>query len=119
MAKKGNTDNLIKNEDLTPEERRENARKAGEASGKARAKNASIRKILLDSFHNATVAKDKDGKDITGAEFTAMQIVAGIKKGNMKMLELYLAMVGEKPDPKGANVEITVPIFIGENNLED
>lgn len=119
MAKKGNTDNLIKNEDLTPEERRENASKAGKKSGEVRARNASIRKILLDSFHNAAVAKDANGKDITGAEFTAMQIAAGIKKGNLKMIELYLAMIGEKPDPKGANVEITVPIFIGENNLED
>lgn len=33
-----NEQNLIRNEDLTPEQRRENARKAGIASGKARKK---------------------------------------------------------------------------------
>ena len=26
-----------------------------------------------------------------------MQIAAGIKKGNQKMIELYLAMIGQKP----------------------
>lgn len=94
---KGKTDNLIKNSDLTPEQRRANARKAGKASGEARARNASIRKILLDSFHNAEVATDKDGKPITGAEFTAAQIVTGMKKGNIKFIEMYLAMIGQKP----------------------
>ena len=94
---KGNPANLVKNEERTPEERRENARKAGKASGEARAKNASIRKILLESFHNAEVMTGKDGELITGAEFTAMQIAAGIKKGNIKFVELYLAMIGQKP----------------------
>lgn len=94
---KGNMDNLLRNEDLTPEERRENARKAGKASGEARARNASIRKILLDSFHNAEVATDKNGEPITGAEYTAMQIAAGIKKGNYKMIKLYIEMIGQKP----------------------
>jgi len=94
---KGNMDNLLRNEDLTPEERRENARKAGKASGEARARNASIRKILLDSFHNAEVATDENGEPITGAEYTAMQIAAGIKKGNYKMIKLYIEMIGQKP----------------------
>lgn len=97
---KGNIDNLLKNEDLTPEERRENARKAGKASGEARARNASIRKILLDSFHNAEVELDGTGQKITGAEYTAMQIVAGVKRGNIKYVEMYLAMIGQKPADK-------------------
>lgn len=94
---KGNVDNLLKKDDLTAEQRRENARKAGKASAEKRKRNASIREILLNSFHDAVVSHDKDGNDITGAEFTAMQIAAGIKKGNQKMIELYLAMIGQKP----------------------
>lgn len=47
MAKRGNIDNLIKNEDLTPEQRRENARKAGLASAAAKRKRKTLREELL------------------------------------------------------------------------
>lgn len=92
-----NEQNLINNNDFTPSERRERARKAAKASAEVRAKNASIRKILLDSFHNVVVTQDENGNDITGAEYTAMKIVTGMKKGNIKFIEMYLAMIGQKP----------------------
>ena len=38
--------NLIRNEDLTPEQRRENARKAGIASGKARKKRKAMKEQM-------------------------------------------------------------------------
>lgn len=41
---RGNKNNLIKNEDLTPEQRRENASKAGKASGEARKKQNEMKK---------------------------------------------------------------------------
>lgn len=47
MAKRGNINNLIKNEDLTPEQRRENARKAGMASAEAKKKRKTLREELL------------------------------------------------------------------------
>lgn len=47
MAKRGNINNLIKNEDLTPEQRRENARKAGLASAEAKKKRKTLREELL------------------------------------------------------------------------
>lgn len=47
MAKRGNIDNLIKNEDLTPEQRRANARKAGLASAAAKKKRKTLREELL------------------------------------------------------------------------
>ena len=43
---KGNVDNLLKKDDLTAEQRRENARKAGKASAEKRKRNASIREIV-------------------------------------------------------------------------
>ena len=47
MSKRGNINNLIKNEDLTPEQRRENARKAGLASAEAKKKRKTLREELL------------------------------------------------------------------------
>ena len=85
---------------LTKEQRKEQARIAGKKSAEKRAMNKSIKEILLNSFHNAEVGKDKQGNPITGADFTASQIVAGIKKGDYRMLELYLAMIGQKPSDK-------------------
>ena len=41
-----NEQNLIRNEDLTPEQRRENARKAGIASGKARKKRKAMKEQM-------------------------------------------------------------------------
>lgn len=41
-----NEKNLIRNEDLTPEQRRENARKAGIASGKARKKRKAMKEQM-------------------------------------------------------------------------
>lgn len=42
-----NEQNLIPNEARTPEERRENARKAGVASGKARRQKRTLRSLVL------------------------------------------------------------------------
>lgn len=98
---KGRNENLQRpKKDLTAEELREKMSAMGKASGEARKKNAEIKQILLESFHNAEVGRDKNGEPITGAQFTAGQIVAGIKKGNIKYIEMYLAMVGQKPADK-------------------
>lgn len=88
------------NATLTQAERKEAARRAGKASAEKRQMNKAIKDILLNSFHNAEVGKDKQGNPITGADFTASQIVAGIKKGDQKFIELYLAMIGQKPSDK-------------------
>ena len=48
-------DNLINNNDLTPEQRRENARKAGIASGKKRTQRAMFKKMLQASIENKTI----------------------------------------------------------------
>ena len=42
-----NEQNLIKNEDLTPEQRRKNASKAGKASAAARKKRKTLKEELL------------------------------------------------------------------------
>lgn len=67
-----NEQNLLRKEDRTPSQRRESARKAGIASGKAR----SLKKIALemlaagagDEIIKAMIAKAKRG-DVRAAEF--------------------------------------------------
>lgn len=64
---KGNIDNLIKNEDLTPEERRENARKAGIASGQARKEKKLLSQIYAEMLADEYEAKiDGVSVKITG-----------------------------------------------------
>ena len=77
MAQKYNSDNLIKPEDLTPEERRENARQMGIASGKARRKKKAMKETLeillslpLENGKNIDEEKIKnlaalDGKNVS------------------------------------------------------
>lgn len=88
------------NATLTQAERKEAARRAGKASGAKRALNKSIKEILLNSFNNAEIGTDEKGNPITGADYTAQQIVAGIRKGDLKSIELYLALIGQKPSDK-------------------
>lgn len=80
-----NEDNLIPNSERTPSERRENARKAGKASGEARRKKADMRKLakmILDGEHS-----DKNsGKTYTGNE------------------AIVLAMFAAATDPKSRNM---------------
>ena len=54
-----NEKNLIRNQERTPSERRENAKKAGVASGKARRKKKLLKDCMLDLL-NLPVAKSKD-----------------------------------------------------------
>lgn len=46
MARKGRVENLLKPEDLTPEQRRENAKKAGRASAEARKRNKTFKDAM-------------------------------------------------------------------------
>lgn len=66
-------ENLIQNRDTTPEERRENARKAGKASARSRRAKSDLRKAmqaLLDGTY-----KNSDGKAMTGHEAIASTIL--------------------------------------------
>ena len=100
-----NENNLIPNEERTPSERRENARKAGIASGKARREKKTIQKILADLLDgqikdNPQFAKlaskmgvesDKSIKDI----FTMVCLLNSVKSGNLGDLERLSKLLGE------------------------
>jgi ribosome-binding factor A len=100
-----NEKNLIPNEERTPSERRENARKAGVASGKARREKKTIQKILADLLDSEIkdspqfaklaskmgVESDKSVKDI----FTMVCLLNSVKSGNLCDLERLSKLLGE------------------------
>lgn len=68
MAKnKGRPENLIPNSQRTPEERRENARKAGKASVEARRKKKYFKEIYAEMLADEYQI-EKEGKTVTGLQ---------------------------------------------------
>ena len=100
-----NEKNLIPNNERTPSERRENARKAGVASGKARREKKTIQKILADLLDSEIkdspqfaklaskmgVESDKSVKDI----FTMVCLLNSVKSGNLGDLARVSKLLGE------------------------
>ena len=94
------------NSNRTPSERRENARKAGIASGQSRREKKTIQKILADLLDgqikdNPQFAKlaskmgvesDKSVKDI----FTMVCLLNSVKSGNLGDLERLSKLLGEQ-----------------------
>ena len=107
MAK--NTDNLIKNSDLTPEERREKASKAGKASGAARrkkrdAKSAARLILSLPTVDKVTKTLEKLGID-DEAEYSNMVSIFAMAylkamKGDIGAMRFIIEMAGMSPDFK-------------------
>lgn len=91
-----NPQNLVRNEDRTPSERRENARKAGKASGKARRE----KKAFKDALILLLETENKDGKTYQDA------VVVGLVKrsatGDPRAIELLLRIIGETPEGSNA-----------------
>ena len=88
-----NEQNLIKNSERTPSERRENAKKAGVASGKARRKKANLKKafetILQADVASPSVKKQLEdmGFDTTNEMALAMVMMEKAMKGNVRAFE--------------------------------
>ena len=88
-----NEQNLIKNSERTPSERRENAKKAGVASGKARRKKANLKKafetILQADVASPSVKKQLEdmGFDTTNEMALAMVMMQKAMKGNVRAFE--------------------------------
>ena len=101
-----NEKNLIPNSERSPREVRENGRKGGIASGKARREKKTIQKILADLLDgqikdNPQFAKlaskmgvesDKSIKDI----FTMVCLLNSVKSGNLGDLERLSKLLGEQ-----------------------
>lgn len=99
-----NSENLIPNSQRTPEERREMARNAGIASGRARAEKRDLRKaleLLLEQTYT-----DKKGVTRTGAQALVEKLFATAMSGNVKAFEVIRSTVGQDPVQKVEQVNI-------------
>ncbi len=93
-----NDENLIRNEERTPSERRELASKAGRASGAARRKKRDLKgviKMLLDGE-----ITNKKGETATRREVMAISLIDNAMRGNVKAAKLVAELAGEVPDKK-------------------
>ena len=98
-------DNLKPFNKRTKSEQREIAQKGGIASGKARKEKADFKR-KCQMWMETEVARDKNGKAMTGADL--MIAVAGkeIKNGSSKFWELMRDTAGFKPIDKVVMAEV-------------
>lgn len=100
-----NEKNLIPNEMRTPSERRENAIKAGKASGKSRREKKAVREIL-SAILNQKAKNDKNfaalaqsigvsDKKSVKEVYTFVCLLNSIKKADLKDLEVLVTLLGE------------------------
>nr|DAI88336.1 MAG TPA: hypothetical protein [Caudoviricetes sp.] len=104
-----NLQNLIKNEDLTPSQRRKNASKAGKASAKKRQQNKTFKEII-NKFLNGQVSDERlkqqmiefgfADEDVSNKSCAVFALWKEAIKGNTKAFELLRDTIGEKPQEK-------------------
>ena len=84
-----NEQNLIQNKATTPSERRENARKAGVASGEARRARKTLKETLLMMLEEGNTQND-----------ITLALLQKALNGDTKAYEVIRDTVGEKPTDK-------------------
>lgn len=97
-----NNENLIKpTRDRTAEERRESARKAGKASGKARRRKADFKKrfqeaMAMEADPKVAASMSKTGVPVdTNYDVMIAGIIKGVMKSNPAMVKEAMRLIGE------------------------
>lgn len=108
-----NEQNLIKNEDLTPSQRRKNASKAGKASAKKRQQNKTFKEII-NKFLDGQVSDERlkqqmiefgfADKEVSNKSCAVFALWKEAIKGNTKAFELLRDTIGEKPIEQIQNI---------------
>ena len=93
-----NEQNLIPNSERSPNEVRENGKKGGIASGKARRQKKLLRECLEILLEKEMT--DKKGETITGAEAMAAKVFQQALKGDLRAFEIVRDTAGQKPVDK-------------------
>ena len=119
----------LKMNDIPPEERVAKAKRANEASVKARRERKEFRTTIeqllrmsiksgkvsdLDSIKNFMELK---GKNVTVQQAIAIKLMQDALKGDKKAFELVVDMIGEKPAKRIDVKDITPVVFSGEDEL--
>lgn len=116
---------------MTPEQRRENGRKGGIASGEAKRKKRAMRETLdvllampmksgkfadIESVKNFAALK---GKNINVQEAMVISMLQRAMKGDVKAAEWIRDTAGQKP-VENMNMNMNLPVFFeGEDELEE
>lgn len=124
---------MAKNEflNMTPEERRENGRKGGIASGEAKRKKKAMKETLdvllsmpmkngrsidIESVKNFAAIK---GKNINVQEAMIISMLQRAMKGDVKAAEWIRDTAGQKPTDN-MSMAMELPVFFsGEEDLEE
>lgn len=101
---RGNIDNLINNDDLTPEQRRESASRAGKASGEARRRKREMKKTLESLLEMQATNKNKrafeklgyEADKLTNEQALAMSLIAKSISGDTRAASLVIDILGER-----------------------
>ena len=119
-----NEKNLISNNKRTPSERRENARKAGIASGKARRERKTVQKILSEYLNDdiknyTTLAKTAKKVGISNEKsikelVTAVCIINTLEKGDVSSLEKLSHVLGEDKQDSNKDVIAKLDKVLGD-----
>jgi hypothetical protein len=92
-----NDENLIPNSERTPSELREQTRRGGIASGKARRRKADLRKAMQEAMN--TTFTDKKGRSKTGEEMVIAGIIANLSDPHARnwgrALDALLLLTGQ------------------------
>lgn len=99
-----NPENLIPNDQRTPSQRRENARKAGKASGEARRRRKAMREAFDELLSRSFV--NHDGDEMQGVEVITAKVFRQAMDGDMKAIQFIRDTVGEMPVQRVETVEI-------------
>lgn len=95
---RGNINNLIPNSELTPEQRKERAKKAGQKSGEVRAKRKLLKDELLFLLDEKLKGGDYEGK--TAREAMSARLVNRAVNGDTDAYKVIRDTIGEKPTEK-------------------
>lgn len=90
-----NPENLVPNDQRTPTERRENARKAGKASGESRRRRKAMREAFDELLSREFT--DKEGNTTDGVTALVTRVYQKALKGDMRAVQFIRDTVGEMP----------------------
>ena len=105
MAENKGHDNLIPVNQRTKDEQRRIQTAGGVASGKARREKADFKR-KCQMWMESTVATDKDGNPMTGADLMVAVAARQLADGNSKFWELMRDTAGYKPVDKVVVAEV-------------
>lgn len=120
-----NNENLIRNEDLTPTQRRENARKAGKASAEAKRKKRTLREAMAFMMTNTELpdqikqmlrGQGVSESDLTHTMVITRALIAKAEKGDVSAYNAIRDILGEKPS-ETLNIDVPKSLSISIVNV--